>query len=148
MGGEDIAVYDAKNNLRSLQWQAEEIKRVLLDVKLYVPEMQSDVQKWYAKVEEMLINVIKARRLLLSSDFLRLKMLVAKIDDDLDTILRVFDLLVAQLQPYKNLTTIEKSIKQFGRLKLDLPKTISILFSKSSILQTFLGVSFHVNCQI
>ena len=146
VGGEDIAVHDAKNNLRSLQWQAEEIKRVLLDVK--VPEMQSDVQKWYAKVEEMLINVIKTRRLLLSSDFLQLKMLVAKIEDDLDTILRVFDLLVAQLQPYKNLTTIEKSIERFVRLKLDLPKTISLSFSKSSILQTFLGVSFHLNGQI
>ena len=49
----------------------------------------------------MLTNVIQARRLLSSSDFLQLKMLVAKIDDDLDIMLRVFDLLVAQLQPYQ-----------------------------------------------
>ena len=40
LGGEDIAVHDPNNNLRSLQWQAEEIKRVLLDVRVYVPEMQ------------------------------------------------------------------------------------------------------------
>lgn len=148
VGGEDIAVLDPKNNLRSLQWQAEEIKRVLLDVRVYVPEMQPDVQKWYAKVEEMLTNVIKARRLLFSSDFLQLKMLVAKIDDDVDTMLRVFDLLVAQLQPYKNRTSIETSIERFVRLKHDLPRTISLSFSKSSILQTFLGVSFHLNGQI
>ena len=150
VGGEDIAVHDPKNNLRSLQWQAVEIKRVLLDVKVYVPEMQSDVQKWYAKVEEMLINVIQARRLLSSSDFFQLKMLVAKIDDDLDTMLKVFDLLVAQLQPFKhqNRTSVKTSIERLIRLKLDLPKTISLSFSKSSILQTFLGVSFHLNGQI
>ena len=148
VGGEDVAVHDPNNNLRSLQWQAEEIKRVLLDVIVYVPERQPDVQKWYAKVEEMSKNVIEARRLLSSSDFLQLKMLVAKIDDDLGTLLRVFDLLVAQLQPYKNRTSIETSIERFVRLKLDLPKTISLSFSKSSILQTFLGVSFHLNGQI
>ena len=148
MGGEDIAVHDTKNNLRSLEWQALEIKRVLLNVQGSVPEMKSDVQKWYAKVEKMLINVIEARRLLSSSDFLRLKTLVAKIDDDLDTMLKVFDLLVAQLQPYKNRTNIETSIERFVRLKLDLPKTISLLFSKSSIQQTFLGVSFHLIGQI
>ena len=148
VGGEDIAVHDPKNNLRSLRWLAEEIKRVLLDVRVNVPEMQPDVQKWYAKVEEMLKNVIEARRLLSSSDFLQLKMLVAKIDDDLDTMLRVFDLLVAQLQPFKNRTSIKTSIQRFVRLKLDLPKTISLSFSKSSILQAFLGVSFHLNGQI
>ena len=148
MGGEDIAVHDPKNNLRSLEWQAQEIKRVLLDVQISVPEMRPDVQKWSAKVQEMLINVIKARRLLSSSDFLQLKMLVAKIDDDLDTMLRVFDLLVVQLQPYKNRTSIETSIERLVRLKLDLPKTISLSFSKSSIQQTFLGVSFHLNGQI
>ena len=148
VGGEDIAIHDPKNNLRSLQWQAEEIKRVLHDVRVYVPETQPDVQKWYGKVEEMLINVIEARRLLSSSDFLQLKILVAKIDDDLDTMLRVFDLLVAQLQPYKNRTSIEKSIEQFVKLKHDLPKTISLSFSKSSIRQTFLGVGFHLDGQI
>ena len=148
VGGEDIAVHDPKNNLRSLQSQAKEIKSVFHDVNVSVPEMQPNVQKWYAKVEEMLINVIEARRRLSSSDFLQLKMLVAKIDDDLDTMLRLLDLLVAQLQPYKNRTSVETSIERFVRLKLDLPKTISLSFSKSSILQTFLGVSFHLNGQI
>ena len=148
MGGQDIAVHDTKNNLRSLEWQALEIKRVLLNVQISVPEMKPDVQKWHAKVEEMLINVIEARRLLSSSDFLQLKILVAKIDDDLDTMLKVFDLLAAQLQPYKNRTNIVTSIESFVRLKLDLPKTISLSFSKSSIQQTFLGVSFHLNGEI
>ena len=134
--------------MKLLELQAQEIKRVLLDVQISVPELQPNVQRWSSKVDEMLINVIKARRLLSSSDFSELKMFVAKIDDDLDTMLRVFDLLVAQLQPYKNRTSIETSIERFVRLKLDLPKTISLTFSKSSIQQKFLGVRFTLNGQI
>ncbi len=148
-GGEDIAAHDRKNNLRFLEWQTQEIKRVLLDVQLSVPELQPNTQIWSAKLEAMLINVIKARRLLSSSsDFLQLKVLVAKIDDDLDTISRVFDLLVAQLPPYRNRTSIETAINRFIRLKQDLPKTISLSFSKSSIHQNFLGVRFTLNGQV
>ncbi|KAJ7327695.1 Hemicentin-1 [Desmophyllum pertusum] len=100
-------------------------------------------------VEDMLINVIKARRLLSSSsDFLQLKVLVAKIDDDLDTISRVFDLLVAQLQPYRNRTSIETAISSFIRLQRDIPKTISLSFSKSSIHQNFVGVRFALIAQV
>ncbi|XP_078370477.1 uncharacterized protein LOC144654268 isoform X2 [Oculina patagonica] len=148
-GGENIAAHDPKNNLRSLEWQTKEIKRVLLDVQQYVPELQPSTQMWSAKVEEMHTNVINARRLLSSSsDVLQLKVLVAEIDDDLDTISRVFDLLVAQLQPYRNRTSIETAINSFIRLKKDLPKTISLSFSKSSIHQNFLGVRFTLTGQV
>ncbi len=148
-GGEDFAAHDPYNNLRFLERQTQEIKRVLLDVQLYVPELQPSTQQWSAKVEEMQTNVINARRLLSSSsDILQLKVLVAEIDDDLDTISRVFDLFLAQLQPYRNRTSIESAINSFIRLKQDLPKTISLSFSKSSIHQNFLGVRFILTGQV
>ena len=147
--GQDVAAHDRNNNLRSLERQTQEIKRVLLDVQLSVPELQPGTQIWSAKADEMLINVLKARRLLAaSSDFLQLKVLASTIDDDLDTISRVFDLLVAQLQPYKNRTSIESAINRFIRLKQDLPKTISLSFSKSPIQQNFVGVRFILNGQV
>ena len=149
VGGEDISAQDGNNNLRTLEWQTQEIKRVLVEVQLSVPELQPSANIWSAKVDEMLINVIKARRLLSSStDFLQLKMVVAEIDEDLDTLSRVFDLLVAQLQPYRNRTSIDTAIHRFIRLKQDLPKTISLSFSKSPIHQNFLGVLFTLNGQV
>ncbi|KAJ7327689.1 hypothetical protein OS493_026566 [Desmophyllum pertusum] len=148
-GGEDMTAHDRNNNLRSLQNQTQEIKRILLDVQISVPELQPSAQMWAAMVEDMLINVMKARRLLSSSsDFLQLKVLVAKIDDDLDTIPRVLDLLVAQLQPYRNRSSIETAINRFIRLQLDIPKTISLSFSKSSIHQNFAGVQFALIAQV
>ena len=118
-------------------------------MKTSVPEMQSDIERWKTVVEEMRITVIKARRVLSSaSDWLQLKVLVAKLDDDLDTMERAFDLLVAQLQPYRKRTKIETAINHFIRVKADLPKTISLSFFQSPIQQTFVGLRFLVNGEI
>ena len=96
-GGENIAAQDHNNNLRSLYWQTHEIKRLLHDVLVSVPELQPSIQKGTSIVKELIDNVIRARNLLASTstDFLQLKVIVAKIDSDLDTISKVFDLLVA-----------------------------------------------------
>ena len=118
-------------------------------MKISVPELQSDTERWETVVEEMLFTVIKARRLLSSaSDWLQLKVLVAKLDDDLDTTTRALDLLVAQLQPYRNRTNIETVIDRFMRLKVDLPKAISLSFFKSSVQQNFAGLRFLLVAEI
>ena len=148
-GGEDLTATDPSNNLKSLEWQTQEIKRVLLDVQISAPELQTTTQRWTTLVDEMLTNIIKARRTLSSSsDFMQLKMLVAKIDNDLYKLPRVFDLLIAKLKPYRNRTSIEKAIDRFVRLKFDLPSTISLAFTQSFIQQTFVGVRFALVAQI
>ena len=148
-GGQVISAQDRRNNLRSLEYQTQEIKRSLLDVKISVPELQSDIKRWESLAEDMLLTVIKARRLLSpAADWFQLKVLVAKLDDDLDTIMRAFDLLTAQLQPYRNRTNIVNVINRFIRLKVDLPKTISLSFSKSGIEKNFLGLRFLLTAQL
>ena len=148
-GGQVISAQDRSNNLRFLEWQTQEIKRSLLDVKISVPELQSDIKRWESLTEDMLLTVIKARRLLsTASDWFQLKVLVVKLDDDLDTIMRAFDLLTAQLQPYRNRTNIINVINRFFRLKVDLPKTISLSFSKSGIEKNFLGFRFLLTAQL
>ena len=147
-GGHVISAQDRRNNLRSLEWQTRDIKRRLLDVNISVPELQSDIKRWESLAEDMLLTVIKARRLLsTASDWFQLKVLVAKLDDDLDTITRAFDLLTAQLQPYRNQTNIVNVINRFIRLKGDLPKTISLSFSRSKIKKNFLGLRFFLTAQ-
>ena len=148
-GGQVTSAQDPSNNLRFLEWQTQEIKRILLDVKISVPELQSDIKRWESLAEDMLVTIIKARRLVSSgSDWFQLKVLVARLDDDLDTIMRAFDLLSAQLQPYWNRTNIENVIDRFIRLKVDLPKTISLSFSKSGIQNNFLGFRFFLTAQL
>ena len=148
-GGHVASAQDQKNNLRFLEWQTQEIKRILLDVKLSVPELQSYTERWESTVEEMLFNVIKARRLLSSgSDWLQVKELVAKLDDGLDIMVGAFNLLQAQLQPYRNRTSIETVIHRFIRLKADLPKAISLSFFKSPIQQNFVGLRFRLTAQV
>ena len=148
-GGEDVSAQDKNNNLRFLEWQVQEIKRVLFNVKTTVPELRSDTGRWEVVAQKMLTTVIEARRLLSStSDWLQLKVLVEKLDDDLDIIARAFDLLVAQLELYRNRTNIENVIHRFIRLKADLPKTTSLSFSKSSIQQNFVGLRFLLIAKI
>ncbi|PFX34264.1 Sushi, von Willebrand factor type A, EGF and pentraxin domain-containing protein 1 [Stylophora pistillata] len=148
-GGEDIAALDPNNNLRSLEYQTQDIKRVFLDVQIFVPELQETTQKWTGFLEETLVKVIKARNYLSSSsDLLQLKKLIAEIDSDLDKIPRVLGLLIAKSQPYRNRSNIENSISRLLRLKSDLPETISLVFTQSSIRQSFAGVRFALLAQI
>ena len=148
-GGQIVSAQDNNNNLRFLEWQTQEIKRILLDVKTNVPELQSNTGRWDAVADEMLTTVIEARRLLSSaSDWLQLKVLVEKLDNDLDVITRAFDLLVAQLELYKNRTNVDSFINHLIKLKADLPKTISLSFSQSSIQQNFVGLRFLFDAQI
>ena len=140
---------DNKNNLRSVEWQAQEIKRTLLAVGRTVPQLQSNTKRWEAVTDEMLADVTKARHLLFSaSDWLRLRVLVKQLDDDIDTISRAFDLLIAKLQFYRNQTTINSFIDRFIKLRADLPKAISLSFSKSVIQQNFIGLRFLLTAQI
>ena len=148
-GGEDIAAFDPRNNLKSLEYQTQDIKRVFLDVQIFVPELRETTQTWTAVLEGTLIKVIKARNLLSSSsDLLQLKKLVAEIDNDLEKIPRVLDLLIARSQPYRNRSNIENAISRLLKLKSDLPVTISLAFTQSSIRQSFAGVRFALVAQI
>ena len=148
-GGEDIAAFDPSNNLKSLEYQTQDIKRVFLDVHIFVPELRETTQTWTAVIEETLVKVIKARNLLSSSsDLLQLKKLVAEIDNDLEKIPRVLDLLIARSQPYRNRSNIENAISRLLKLKSDLPVTISLVFTQSSIRQSFAGVRFALVAQI
>ena len=148
-GGHVVSAQDNKNNLRFVEWQAQEIKRTLLAVGRTVPQLQFITRRWEAVTDEMLADVTKARHLLSSvSDWLRLKVLVKQLDDDIDLISRAFDLLIAKLQFYRNQTTINSFIHRFIKLRADLPKAISLSFSKSVIQQNFIGLRFLLTAQI
>ena len=148
-GGHVVLAQDNKNNLRSVEWQAQEIKRTLLAVGRTVPQLQFITRRWEAVTDEMLADVTKARHLLSSaSDWLRLKVLVKQLDDDIDIISRAFDLLIAKLQPYRNQTSINSFIDRFIKLRADFPKAISLSFSKSVIQQNFIGLRFLLTAQI
>ena len=148
-GGHVVSGQDNKNNLRFVEWQAQEIKRTLLAVGRTVPQLQFITRRWEAVTDEMLADVTKARHLLSSaSDWLELKVLVKQLDDDLDIISRAFDLLIAKLQPYRNQTRINSFIHSFIKLRADLPKAISLSFSKSVIQQNFIGLRFLLTAQI
>ena len=148
-GGDVISAQDDSNNLRFVEWQAPEIKRTLLDVGRTVPQLQSNTKRWEAVADKMLADATKARHLLSSaSDWLRLKVLVKQLDDDIDTISRAFDLLIAKLQPYRNQTSINSFIDRLIKLRADLPKAISLSFSKSVIQQNFIGLRFLLTAQI
>ena len=148
-GGHVVSAQDNKNNLRFVEWLAKEIKRTLLDVRRTAPQLQSITKRWEAVADEMLADVTKARHLLSSaSDWLELKVLVKQLDDDIDIISRAFDLLIAKLQFYRNQTTINSFIDRFIRLRADLPKAISLSFSKSVIQQNFIGLRFLLTAQI
>ena len=148
-GGHVVSAQDNKKNLRFVEWQAQEIKRTLLAVGRTVPQLQFITRRWEAVTDEMLADVTKARHLLSSaSDWLRLKVLVKQLDDDLDIISRAFDLLIAKLQPYRNQTSINSFIYRFIKLRADLPKAISLSFSKSVIQQNFIGLRFLLTAQI
>ena len=148
-GGDVISAQDNNNNLRFVEWQAQEIKRTLFDVGRTVPQLQSNTKRWEAVADEMLADVTKARYLLSSaSDWVGLKVLVKELDDDLDIISRAFDLLIAKLQPYRNETSINSFIDRFIKLRADLPKAISLSFSKSVIQQNFMGFRFLLTAQI
>ena len=148
-GGHVVSGQDNKNNLMFVEWQAQEIKRTLLAVGRTVPQLQFITRRWEAVADEMLADVTKARHLLSSaSDWLELKVLVKQLDDDLDIISRAFDLLIAKLQPYRNQTRINSFIHSFIKLRADLPKAISLSFSKSVIQQNFIGLRFLLTAQI
>ena len=148
-GGQVTFAQDHKNNLRFIEWQAQEVKRILRNLKISVPEIQSDIKRWESLPDDILVNTIKARRLLsLASDWFQLKVLVAKIEDSLDTMTKAIDLLTTQLQPYRNRTNIVGTIHRLFRLKADLPKTISLSFSKSAVHQTLAGLRFLLTAQI
>ena len=148
-GGHVVLAQDNKNNLRSVEWQAQEIKRTLLAVGRTVPQLQFITRRWEAVADEMLADVTKARHLLSSaSDWLELKVLVKQLDDDLDITSRAFDLLIAKLQPYRNQTRVNSFIQSFIKLRADLPKAISLSFSKSVIQQNFIGLRFLLTAQI
>ena len=148
-GGQDVSAQDRNNNLRFLEWQTQEIKRTLRDLKFYVPDLQSDLSRWVAVADKMLTTAIKARRLIsLTSDWLKLKLVVETLDNYLDIITRAFDLLVAQLQPYKTQQNIEKAIDRLRRLQADLPKSVSLSFFKSSIQQNFVGLRFLLDSEV
>ena len=148
-GGHVVLAQDNKNNLRSVEWQAQEIKRTLLAVGRTVPQLQFITRRWEAVADEMLADVTKARHLLSSaSDWLELKVLVKQLDDDLDITSRAFDLLIAKLQPYRNQTRVNSFIQSFIKLGADLPKAISLSFSKSVIQQNFIGLRFLLTAQI
>ena len=148
-GGDVISAQDNNNNLRFVEWQAQEIKRTLFDVGTTVPQLQSNTKRWETVADEMLADVTKARHLISSaSNWLGLKVLVKQLDDDLDIISRAFDLLIAKLQPYRNQTSINSFIHRFIKLRADLPKAISLSFSKSVIQQNFIGLRFLLTAQI
>ena len=148
-GGHVVSAQDNKNNLRFVEWQAQEIKRTLLAVGRTVPQLQFITRRWEAVADEMLADVTKARHLLSSaSDWLELKVLVKQLDDDLDITSRAFDLLIAKLQPYRNQTRVNSFIQSFIKLRADLPKAISLSFSKSVIQQNFIGLRFLLTAQI
>ena len=148
-GGHVVSAQDNKNNLRFVEWQAQEIKRTLLAVGRTVPQLQFITRRWEAVADEMLADVTKARHLLSSaSDWLELKVLVKQLDDDLDVTSRAFDLLIAKLQPYRNQTRVNSFIQSFIKLGADLPKAISLSFSKSVIQQNFIGLRFLLTAQI
>ena len=148
-GGHVVSAQDNKNNLRFVEWQAQEIKRTLLAVGRTVPQLQFITRRWEAVADEMLADVTKARHLLSSaSDWLELKVLVKQLDDDLDITFRAFDLLIAKLQPYRNQTRVNSFIQSFIKLRADLPKAISLSFSKSVIQQNFMGLRFLLTAQI
>ena len=148
-GGDVISAQDNNNNLRFVEWQAQEIKRTLLDVGRTVPQLQSNAKRWEAVADEMLADVTKVRNLLSSaSGWLELKVLVKQLDDDLDIISRAFDLLIAKLQPYRNQTSINSFIYRFSKLRADLPKAISLSFAKSAIQQNFIGLRFLLTAKI
>ena len=148
-GGHVVSAQDNKNNLRFVEWQAQEIKRTLLAVGRTVPQLQFITRRWEAVADEMLADVTKGRHLLSSaSDWLELKVLVKQLDDDLDITSRAFDLLIAKLQPYRNQTRVNSFIQSFIKLRADLPKAISLSFSKSVIQQNFIGLRFLLTAQI
>ena len=148
-GGEDIAAFDPDNNLKSLEYQTQDIKKVFLDVQIFVPELQETTQRGTAMIEETVAKVIKARNFLTtSSDLLKLKKLVAEIDNDLDKIPRVLDLFIARSQAYRNRSNVENAISRLLKLKPDLPKTISLVFTQSSIQQSFVGIRFALVARI
>ena len=148
-GGQTLSAQDQKNNLRFLELQTRYIIATLPDVKAYVPELQSDVERWESVANEMLTTVLDARALLSSgSDWLQLKVLVRSLDDHLDIMTKEIDLLVARLEPYKNRTSIGSVIDLFVGVKADIPKTISLSFSKNSIQQNFAGLRFLLTAQI
>ena len=148
-GGEDIAAFDPDNNLKFLEYQTQDIKKVFLDVQIFVPELQETTQRGTAMIEETVAKVIKARNFLTtSSDLLKLKKLVAEIDNDLDKIPRVLDLFIARSQAYRNRSNVENAISRLIKLKSDLPKTISLVFTQSSIQQSFLGIRFALAARI
>ena len=148
-GGQDNSAEDRRYNLRFLELQTQDMKRILLDVENSVPELRYDTGKWKVVAENMLTSVIEARRILSSSsNWFQLKRLVRKLDNDLDTITRAFDLLVAQLQPYRNRTSIITVIDRIVRLKADIPKTIALSFFKTPINQNLLGLRFQLVAEI
>ena len=148
-GGQDNSAEDRRYNLRFLELQTQDMKRILLDVENTVPELRYDTGKWKVVAENMLTSVIEARRILSSSsNWFQLKRLVRKLDNDLDTITRAFDLLVAQLQPYRNRTDIITVIDRIVRLKADIPQTIALSFSKTPVSQNLLGLRFQLVAEI
>ena len=148
-GGEDIAAFDPDNNLKSLEYQTQDIKKVFSDVQIFVPELQETTQRGTAMIEETVAKVIKARNFLTTSpDLLKLKKLVAEIDNDLDKIPRVLDLFIARSQAYRNRSNVENAISRLLKLKSDLPKTISLVFTQSSIQQSFVGIRFALVARI
>ena len=148
-GGQDNSAEDTRYNLRFLEWQTQDMKRVLLDVENLVPELRYHAGKWKIVAEEMLTSVIEARQILSSrSNWLQLRRLVGKLDNDLDIITRAFDLLVAQLETYRNRTNVITVIGRLVRLRADIPKTISLLFSKVPVHQNFLGLRFQLVAEI
>ena len=148
-GGQDNSAEDRRYNLRFLELQTQDMKRILLDVENTVPELRYDTGKWKVVAENMLTSVIEARRILSSSsNWFQLKRLVRKLDNDLDTITRAFDLLVAQLQPYRNRTDIITVIDRIVRLKADIPQTIALSFSKTPVNQNLLGLRFQLVAEI
>ena len=148
-GGQDNSAEDRRYNLRFLEWQTQDMKRVLLDVENLVPELRYHAGKWKIVAEDMLRSVIEARQILSSrSNWLQLRRLVGKLDNDLDIITRAFDLLVAQLETYTNRTNVIPVIDRLDRLRADIPKTISLLFSKVPVHQNFLGLRFQLVAEI
>ena len=148
-GGQDNSAEDRRYNLRFLELQTQDMKRILLDVENTVPELRYDTGKWKVVAENMLTSVIEARRILSSSsNWFQLKRLVRKLDNDLHTITRAFDLLVAQLQPYRNRTDIITVIDRIVRLKADIPQTIALSFSKTPVNQNLLGLRFQLVAEI
>ena len=148
-GRQDNSAEDRRYNLRFLELQTQDMKRILLDVENTVPELRYDTGKWKVVAENMLTSVIEARRILSSSsNWFQLKRLVRKLDNDLDTITRAFDLLVAQLQPYRNRTDIITVIDRIVRLKADIPQTIALSFTKTPVNQNLLGLRFQLVAEI